>query len=97
MSEDYSANIVSLEDEDGNEQEYEHIDTVEIDGETYVALVPVDENADEDADGELIILKITEGDDGEETLYSIEDEAEYKKVVAEFEQRLSEEFEIKED
>ncbi len=90
MSEELNENIISLEDENGQEQDFEHIDTLELDGETYVALVPVDESEE----GELIVLKIVGDEDGEEVLSSIDDDAEYNRVVEKFTERLSEDYDI---
>ena len=40
MSEEYGNDFVTLIDEDGNEVEFEHIDTVEYNGVTYLAFYP---------------------------------------------------------
>ena len=81
MSEDFGNNYVVLTDEDGNEVEFEHIDTVEVDGETYMAFIPAELAVDEEADvdGELVILKVVE-EDGEEVLVSVEDDDEADRV-----------------
>ena len=71
MSEDFGNNYVVLTDEDGNEVEFEHIDTVEVDGETYMAFIPAELAVDEEA--EVVILKVVE-EDGEEVLVSVEDD-----------------------
>ena len=47
MSEEYGNDIISLMDEEGNETEYEMIDAVELDGQTYVALLPLYENPED--------------------------------------------------
>ena len=73
MSEDFGNNYVVLTDEDGNEVEFEHIDTVEVDGETYMAFIPAELAVDEEA--EVVILKVVEAD-GEEVLVSVEDDDE---------------------
>lgn len=98
MAEEYEGMLITLEDEEGVEREFEHVDTLELDGSTYVALVPAFENGEEllEADGELVILKVTLDDDGEELLVSIEDEAEFDKVAIQFEERLADEFEFTE-
>lgn len=54
------------------------IDMVEVDGNKYAVLVPLEEDAEED---EAIILKIVEDENGEEVLYDIEDDEEWEKVV----------------
>ena len=42
MSEEYGNDFVTLIDEDGNEVEFEHIDTVEYEGVTYLAFIPAE-------------------------------------------------------
>ena len=46
--------LITLEDEEGNEVEFEFLDIVEYDGEEYIVLIENDEDADE-----VVILKIT--------------------------------------
>ena len=77
MSEEYSNDYVVLTDEDGNEVEFQHIDTVEVDGETYMAFIPAELAVDEEA--EVVILKVIE-ENGEEILASVEDEDEADKI-----------------
>ena len=77
MSEDFGNNYVVLTDEDGNEVEFEHIDSVEVDGETYMAFIPAELAVDEEA--EVVILKVVE-EDGEEVLVSVEDDDEADRV-----------------
>ena len=77
---DFGPDILSLVDEDGVEHEFEVVDTLDKDDNTYLALIPVvDENNIGDADGELVILKVIE-EDGEEFLIAIEDDDEFEKV-----------------
>lgn len=77
MSEEFGNNYVVLTDEDGNEKEFEHIDTVEMNGETYMAFIPADLKVEEEA--EVVILKVVE-EDGEEILASVEDDEEADQV-----------------
>ena len=63
-------NIVTLNDEFGNEVQFEFLDLVEYDGEEYVVLLPVD-NED---DGEVVILKVEAIDDDNDSYTSVEDE-----------------------
>ena len=83
MSEEYGNDIISLMDEEGNETEYEMIDAVELDGQTYVALLPLYENPEDivEEDYQVVIL-------------TINDEAEFDAVWQAFEDRLSDEYEI---
>ena len=95
MSEESGNDIISLMDEEGNETEYEMIDAVELDGQTYVALLPLYENPEDivEEDYQVVILKMVE-EDGEEILLTINDEAEFDAVWQAFEDRLSDEYEI---
>lgn len=77
MSEAFGNDYVVLTDEDGNEVEFQHIDTVEVDGQTYMAFIPAELAVDEEA--EVVILKVVE-EDGEEVLATVEDEAEADKI-----------------
>ena len=47
MSEEYKNNFVVLTDEDGNEKEFEHIDTLEDNGTMYLALIPAELRSEE--------------------------------------------------
>lgn len=79
MSENFGNDYVVLTDEDGNEVEFEHIDTVEVDGQIYMAFIPAELAVDEEA--EVVILKVVE-EDGEEILVSVEDDAEADRVFS---------------
>ncbi len=92
MSEEYGNDIVSVVDENGEEHIFEELDRIETDKGRYVALVPVFDEAEEviEDDGELIILKVVEEDDGETYLEPIEDDVEFDEVGELFEERLAE-------
>ncbi|MEG1774029.1 MAG: DUF1292 domain-containing protein [Oscillospiraceae bacterium] len=94
---DYTPDLISLEDEDGNSYEFEIAGTLEIDGETYMALIPAPTDA-EDAvqdSGELVILRVLDDEDG--TLEAIEDEDLFNQVAAAFMEELSDTFEFDEE
>ena len=95
---DFSPDLISLLDEDGVEHQFEYVDTAEIDGQEYVALIPVAEHPEEvlEADGELVILRIEE-EDGEEFLAAIEEEEEFNHVANIFMDRLDDLYEITEE
>lgn len=71
--------IIELLDEDGKPVRFEHLMTVEYEGDPYVLLVPIDEVEDVDED-EVIILRIETGDDGEDTYVGVEDEELLEKI-----------------
>lgn len=81
--------IITLEDEDGIEHEFEIIDSLEFHGKDYYALMPAAEEEAEELDGELVILRAEE-QDGDDFLSIIEDDDEYAEVVDLFMRKLSE-------
>lgn len=89
MSEEAN-NYVLLTDENGNEVEFEHIDTVEVDGQMYMAFIPAQLAVDEEA--EVVILKVVE-EDGEEVLVSVEDDEEADRIFAIVMERVEEMYE----
>ena len=72
MSEEYGNDFVTLIDEDGNEVEVEHIDTVEYEGVTYLAFIPAELSVEEDA--EVVIMQVVTDENGEELLEGVEDD-----------------------
>ena len=95
---EYNPDIYTLIDEDGEEQSFELLDTMELDGERYFALLPYFENPEEmvEDDGDLVVLK-AETVDGEEMMATIDNEEEYEKVGNLFLERLSDMFEDEEE
>jgi uncharacterized protein YrzB (UPF0473 family) len=88
MSGEFGNDFISLRDDDGNEVELEHHDTVEVGGEIYMAFFPTDIEED-DEDYGLIILKVTiEGDD--EYLSTVDDDDEQEAIYEIFKKRFSE-------
>ena len=89
-------NIIVLNDEDGNEVNFEFLDLVELDGEEYVILLPTDETDDEP--GEVVILQVEDTDsEDEETYVSIDDEATLNKVFEIFKDKFKDEFNFDEE
>ena len=72
MSEEYGNDFVTLIDEDGNEVEFEYIDTVEYEGVTYLAFIPAELSVEEDA--EVVIMQVVTDENGEELLEGVEDD-----------------------
>lgn len=92
---EFGPNLISLMDEEGQEHEFEFVDSLELEGSEYVALIPVYDNpADSlDDDGELVVLKVIQ-DGEEEYLEAIEDEDEFNNVSELFMDRLSDLYDI---
>lgn len=83
---DYGNDFVVLTDDEGNEYEFEHLDTLEQNGETYMAFIPAEMSLEDEA--ELVVLKlINEGTD-DEMLASVDDEEELQSVFGMFLERL---------
>ena len=95
MAEEFNPDLVSIVDEDGVEHIFEELDRIETDSAKYVALLPVYDDAEDilDDDGEVIILKVEEDNDGETYLCPIENAKEFDEVQKIFEERLSDLFE----
>ena len=84
-------NIIVLNDENGEEIEFEFLDLIEYDGEEYVVLLPNDEH--EDDAGEVVILKLEDTDNEEEESYvSVDDEEVLKAVFEIFKDKFKDEF-----
>ena len=76
--EDFGSDFITIMDEDGQEYELEVLSTLEYDGNTYLAVIPAGEHAEE-FQLEISILKSVE-EDGEPILSAIEDEEELQAV-----------------
>lgn len=84
---EFETESVTLTDEDGVEKNFDIIGTLELDGNTYFALV--DAESDED---EYIILKSVIDENGDEILITIEDDDEFDKVADAFDNELMSEY-----
>ena len=86
-------NVIVLNDENGQEVEFEFLDLIELDGEEYVVLLPMDDTDNEDEEGELVILKVEDTENEEEESYvSVEDEDTLQKVFDIFKDKFKDEF-----
>ena len=92
MSESFGPDFITVTDEDGNEIELEFLDTLEYNGQTYMAFFPaVEEDADEESeDYGLIILKVLE-ENGEEILSTLDSDEELDEVYDHFMEELFQE------
>ena len=79
------AEFITLEFEDGMEVEAEIMGIFEVEGKEYIALIPDDDSDD------VYLYGYKEVSDDEFELIDIEDDAEFDKVVAEFEKLTAEE------
>ena len=72
MDSEFGASYITIEDDDGNEFELEHLSTLEFEGEEDMVFLPADMDED-DPDYGFIILRVEEAD-GEEQFVSVDDE-----------------------
>lgn len=95
LPEDYSPDILTLTDEDGQEFSFEVLDAADHNGEHYLAVVPYAENSKEklEEDANLIIMRVGE-EDGEEYLDVVEEDEELYEVSELFAHRLEELYDI---
>ncbi len=84
---DFETESVTLTDEDGVEKNFDIIGNLEIDGNTYFALVDAESDADE-----YIILKSALDENGEEILITIDDDDEFDRVADAFDDELMSEY-----
>ena len=85
-------NIIILNDEEGNEVEFEFLDLIDYEGEEYVVLLPVEE-ASEDEIGEVVIPKVEPTESEEEESYvGVEDEEILNNVFEIFKEKFKDEF-----
>lgn len=90
MTNDFDNNIIILNDENGEEAQFEFLDLIAYEDEEYVILLPVEES---DEAGEVVILKLeeTENDD-EESYVSVDDDDTLMDVFNIFKDKFKDEF-----
>lgn len=76
-------NIIVLSDEEGNDVEFEYLDSVELKDTTYVVMLPL-----QDEEGNVVIMQVEETEDEEEgdTLLPVSDPEILDAVYAQFKQ-----------
>ena len=84
MSEEFGPDFITVTDEDGNEFELEHLDTLEYNGQTYMAFFPAVEGKE---DGSVEDVDLDEAD-GEEQLSTLDSEEELELVYQQFMESL---------
>lgn len=92
----YEPDIISVNDEEGNEILFELLERYETDEDVYVAITEYRDDAEEivEADFEVIILKVVEDESGDEYLEEIQDEMEYEQVSDILMAKIEEKFEV---
>lgn len=81
MAGEYGNDFITLVDEDGEEQEFEVIDSLEYNDTVYYALAPVSASGETQTDeSDVVILKLMPDENGEDELVTIEDDDELDTV-----------------
>ena len=76
-------NVLTLTDENGNDAQFEYLDTVELEGTEYIVLMPMEEDANE-----ILILEVQPVDEELENYVTVNDEAILDSVYAIFKERF---------
>lgn len=89
MSENFEEldNIIVLNDDEGNEIEFEFLDLVEYNSNEYVVLLPADDDADE-----VVILQVEDASEDTESYTSVDDEETLTAVFEIFKDKFKDEF-----
>ena len=91
MDNKFGADIITLTDDEGNEFEFEHIDTIELNGKMYLAFTEANENQTDENVSEIIILRLDKDENGEEILSTVDDESELEAAYEAFMEEAMEE------
>lgn len=81
-------NVIMLTDEEGIEEPFEYLDTVEYEGVEYVVLTPVTEEESDEL--EVVILRILHEDNGDDSFVTEEDEDALEAVFQIYRERYEE-------
>ncbi len=77
---DFGSDIYTITDEEGNNYELEHVDTIELNGVYYLAFLPADMDPD-DEDYGIVLLKQVPGTEELENLDDDEEEDIYERFM----------------
>ena len=81
--------FVVLTDENGEEHEFELVDVFDLDGKEYAVLASAEDSDEED--DEAIVLRVERDAEGQDMLVDIEDDDEWERVAARWDEILEEE------
>ena len=80
-------NLLTLTDENGDEETFEYLDVIEYEGKEYLFLLPVD-----DENAEVVILEIEPVDEENENYLAIEDMELLEKLYEMFKEKFKDYF-----
>ena len=84
--ENQDVEVVTLEFEDGESEEFEVIGTFEHEGDTYIALTPYDDAEDREDEPLIYLFACSIEEDGYLDIFDIEDDDLYEAVARSFEE-----------
>jgi uncharacterized protein YrzB (UPF0473 family) len=73
--------VFTLTDEEGNENQFELLASADVEGVTYLALQPMEDENDDS----YVILKLVTDENGDDILVTIDDDDEFDKIADLFE------------
>ena len=83
--------ILTLTDENGDDEDFEYLDCLEYEGTEYLVLMPVDEE-----NNEVVILEVEPVDEENENYLAVEDEAVLNAVFEMFKEKFKDVLEFEE-
>lgn len=92
----YEPDILSVTDDEGNEILFELLERYETDEDVYVAITEYRDDSEDivEADFEVLILKVSEDENGDEYLEEIQDEMEFEQISDILMARVEEKFDV---
>lgn len=92
----YEPDILSVTDDEGNEILFELLERYETDEDVYVAITEYRDDSEDivEADFEVLILKVSEDDNGDEYLEEIQDEMEFEQISDILMAKVEEKFDV---
>lgn len=82
-------NVIILNDEAGNEVEFEFLDLVECDGKEYIVLMPT-----EGTENDMVVIIRVEGEGDDESYIGVDDEEEAQSVFRIFKEKNKDDFDF---
>ena len=82
---------VTLDLDDGSQVECDVLTIFDLNDQSYIVLLPLDEQGEGNEDGEVYIYRYSEDADGNPSLENIKDDEEYEAVADKFDELLDDE------
>ncbi len=82
--------VVTLDLDDGTQVDCAILTIFGVNGQDYIALLPLDETGEPNEEGDVYLYRYSEDDDGNPELDNIDNDNEYEKVAARFDELLEE-------